>query len=245
MIPKIIHYCWFGNNSMPKLAELCISSWKKYLPDYELRLWNEQNFNVNEISYVREAYDSKKYAFVTDYVRLYVLYTYGGIYMDTDVEVLKNLDIFLQLPAFTGFENPREVPTGIMASKKNGDWVREQLDSYKGRKFILSDGSMDLTTNVQTITLKMQAGGFLLNNSYQIYKEQMHVFPKDYFCPKESSGLIKLTNNSYCIHHFSGSWQPMRLKVKKFFFRKIVGVKLTDMLVITKKKLKIFFTYRK
>ena len=117
MIPKIIHFCWFGNNPKTELAEKCIASWKKFLPDYELKEWNESNFDIDQHPFTREAYQAKKYAFVTDYVRLFVLKEYGGIYMDTDVEVIKNLDCFLQHNAFSGFETSEYVQTGIIGSE--------------------------------------------------------------------------------------------------------------------------------
>ena len=152
MIPKKIHYCWFGRGEKNKLYLSCIESWKKHFPDFEIIEWNEDNFDVNCNDYVREAYESKKYAFVTDYVRLYVLYNYGGIYMDTDVEVLKPLDPFLEHPAFSGFENNDSVPTGIMAARKKNKWIKDLLNEYNDLKFIKEDGSLDLTTNVVRIT---------------------------------------------------------------------------------------------
>jgi mannosyltransferase OCH1-like enzyme len=120
MIPKVVHYCWFGRGPMTSLAEKCLASWKKYLPEYELMLWDEDNFDINIVPYVKEAYESGKFAFVTDYVRLYVLFNFGGIYLDTDVEVLKSLDNMLYLPAFSGYESNKysSFPTGIMASEK-------------------------------------------------------------------------------------------------------------------------------
>ena len=118
MIPKIIHYCWFGGKPLSPMARRCIDSWKKYCPDYQIKRWDETNFDLNSCTYIREAYEAKKWAFITDYVRLCVMYNYGGIYMDTDVEVLKNLDCFLSEKAFSGFESVDRIPTGIMASEK-------------------------------------------------------------------------------------------------------------------------------
>ena len=130
MIPKVIHYCWFGRGKMPEMALKCIESWKKYLPEYKIKEWNEDNFDLDMYPYVREAYDNRKFAFVTDVVRLYALYNEGGIYMDTDVEVLKSLDPFLHHNAFSGFEDDKNIPTGIMASEKGGRWAKENLDYY-------------------------------------------------------------------------------------------------------------------
>ena len=242
MIPKVIHYCWFGRGEMPKLAIKCIESWKKYCPDYELKLWNEDNFNLNLYPYAKEAYESRKFAFVTDVVRLYALYHEGGIYMDTDVEVLKPLDDLLHLSAFSGYESNKNTtfPTGIMASAKGGVWAKEQLDYYNNRHFIKpEDGTLDMKTNAQIITDIMVANGFVLSGEYQVYKNDMHAFPKDYFCPKTSTGVLKLTTNTYCIHHFAGSWveKSFKDKAKLFIFRKILSPKITDFFIRIKRKI--------
>ena len=192
MIPKVIHYCWFGRGKMPDLAVKCIDSWKQHLPEYELRLWNEDTFDINSVLYVKEAYQARKFAFVTDYVRLYAIYNYGGIYMDTDVEVIKNLDDLLNYPAFSGFESDKDIPTGIMASEQYGEWAKEQLGYYAGRHFLLDDGTSDLTSNVQIISRIMSSNGFVLKNSYQVYKNCMHIFPKDFFCPKSIIATLLL-----------------------------------------------------
>ena len=143
---------------MPELALKCIESWHKYMPDYEYKLWNEDNFDITCIPYVKEAYGAGKYAFVTDYVRLYALYTEGGIYMDTDVEVLKPFDDLLSLSGFTGYEGSKFLPpvTGTMASEAGNSWVKEQLDAYLGIHFIKPDGSFDTTTNTTRISIIME-----------------------------------------------------------------------------------------
>ena len=152
MIPKIVHYCWFGKGEKPKLAQKCIASWKKYLSDYEFIEWSEDNFDITSIKYVEEAYICKKYAFVTDYVRLYALYNIGGIYMDTDVEVLTDYDMFLHHKAFSGFESDGNVPTGMMAAEKGNKWIGDLLKYYNDKLFIHDDGSYNLTTNTTIIT---------------------------------------------------------------------------------------------
>ena len=220
MIPKKIHYCWFGRGKMPELAVKCIESWKKYLPEYEIKEWNEDNFDLNLYPYVREAYDNRKFAFVTDVVRLYALYYEGGIYMDTDVEVLKPLDQFLSHNAFSGFEDEHNIPTGIMASEQRGRWAKENLDYYNNAHFVKPDGSLDLTTNVQTITSIMLPYGLKQDNTYQDFPGLITFYPKDYFCPKSySDGKIYLTDRTVTIHHFAGSWltgkEKMRLRLKK------------------------------
>lgn len=212
---------------MPELAKKCIESWKKYLPEYEIKEWNEDTFDVNRHIYTKEAYLSKKYAFITDYVRLYVLKEYGGIYMDTDVEVLKPLDIFLNHPAFSGFEDETHIPTGIMASEKGGVWVTEQLSYYDDKHFIKPDGTLDLTTNVLIMCENMSKQGFKLKNSRQNFRDIIEIYPKDFFCPKSyRTGKIDLTNNTYTIHHFAGSWHTPWQKIKKAIkpiLLKIVG----------------------
>lgn len=243
MIPKIIHYCWFGGKPMPELALNCIESWKKYLPDYELRLWNEETFDLDMFPYTREAYDNRKFAFVTDVVRLWALEKFGGVYMDTDVEVLRPLDDLLTLPAFTGYEaSMANAPvTGLMASAAHGVWVTEQLAYYsQDRHFVKPDGTLDLTTNTVTIANIMEKGGFVINGKYQVYKDDMHIFPVDYFCPLTSTRVLKCTKNTYCIHHFAGSWKERTRGqvIKEWICNKVLGRTLTDKLVQLKRKLK-------
>ena len=207
MIPKKIHYCWFGRNTLPESAVKCIESWKKYLPDYEIKEWNEDNFDLNKYPYVKEAYENRKFAFVTDVVRLYALYNEGGVYMDTDVEVLKSLDPFLKHHAFSGFEDEENVPTGIMAAEKHSKWALDNLNHYDNLHFVKEDGSLDITTNVVTITNYMLNHGLKQNNTYQDFPELITLYPKDYFCPKSyKDGKIYLTENSVTIHHFAGTW---------------------------------------
>lgn len=209
MIPKVIHYCWFGRGKMPKLALKCIQSWKKFCPDYTIKEWNEDNFDLNLFPYAKEAYDNRKFAFVTDVVRLYALYHEGGIYMDTDVEVTKPLDVFLHHHAFSGFESEVDVPTGIMASEKGGQWAKENLDYYKNRHFENPDGTFDLRSNVITITRLLLPHGLKRDNSYQEIDGLITMYPKDYFCPKDHrTREVHLTKNTHCIHHFNGSWWP-------------------------------------
>ncbi|MGM9876384.1 MAG: glycosyltransferase family 32 protein [Bacilli bacterium] len=212
-IPKKIHYCWFGRGKKNELMNKCINSWKEKLSGYEIIEWNEDNFDIESNQYVKEAYDNKKYAFVTDYVRLYVLYNYGGIYMDTDVEVIKSIDCFLDNKAFSGFENNNYVPTGIMASQKGNKWIKILLEEYNNLRFVNSDGTFDLTTNVVRITNKtVEKYNLIPNNTFQDLGDVVF-YPHDYFCPKDwVTGNIKITDNTYTIHHFNGSWHSKKEK---------------------------------
>ena len=192
MIPKVIHYCWFGGNPLPEMARRCIASWKKHCPDYEIIEWNETNFDLNFNPYVKEAYEAKKWAFVTDVVRLYALVTYGGIYMDTDVEVLKPLDAFLEHEAFSGFEAEDHIPTGIMAAEKGAPMFVELLNDYNGVHFKHEDGTLDLTTNVTRITDACLKHGLVLNNQLQVVNG-FALYPNDYFCPKDVYKVRRMT----------------------------------------------------
>lgn len=235
MIPRKIHFCWFGRGPMPELALKCIKSWHRLMPDYEYKLWNEDNFDIHINPYVEEAYQAGKYAFVTDFVRLYALYTEGGIYMDTDVEVLKPYDDLLDLPGFTGYEGSKYLPpvTGTMASAPGNTWVKEQLDAYDGAHFILEDGTLDMTTNTTRISNLMRRGGFIQDGRKQVYKD-MHIFPVNYFCPRQTTGEILIDDNTYCDHHFMGSWGERK---KKSIFLRIIGQKNLTKLIKIKRKL--------
>ena len=206
MIPKVIHYCWFGGNPLPELAQKCIESWKKFCPDYEIKQWDETNFDVNCCDYVREAYEAKKWAFVSDYARLKVLYEYGGIYMDTDVEVIKSLDSILQFEAVSGFESARRVPTGLIASEQKHMMICEFLKDYENIHFIREDGSFDLTTNVSRITQCLFEYGLRQNDTFQTLNG-FTLLPTDYLCPKNCiTKKMSITDNTLTIHHFDGSW---------------------------------------
>lgn len=236
MIPKIIHYCWFGRGPMPELALKCIESWHEHMPDWTYKLWNEDNFDIGIVPYVKEAYEARKFAFVTDYVRLYALYTEGGVYMDTDVEALKSYEDLLGLPAFTGYEGSKKLPpvTGTMASEAGGRWVKEQLDEYDGLHFKREDGTLDMMTNTERISSKMRSNGFVQNGQYQVY-EDMHVFPVEYFCPRQTTGEVLISENTYCDHHFMGTWNES--KSGKPFLLRIAGPRLSVALIKLKRKI--------
>lgn len=207
MIPKKIHYCWFGRGSMPEDVRKCIDSWHKFMPDWEYYLWNEDNFDISLYPYAQEAYKAKKYAFVSDVARLFALKHHGGVYFDTDVLVYKAFDPLLNYNAFAGFEGSKHCPVGtcVIGSEAFGEWVGKQLDDYENRRFVMPDGSFDLTTNVSFITGKMIDDGFVSNGLEQDYGG-IHIFPVDYFCPRHTTGEYIRTENTYCEHLGIGSW---------------------------------------
>jgi len=222
-IPKVIHYCWFGRKEKPLLVELCIESWKKNLTGYTFIEWNEDNFDTKINTYTDEAYTKKKFAFVSDFVRLYVLYNYGGIYLDTDTEILKPLDGFLHHEAFSGFEDIGKLPTCIIGGKKGNSFIKTLLDEYETARFIKPDGSMDLTTNVERITRHVKSISVNINDDIKLVCKGFTVYPRTYFCPI-IWGFSKqcFSDDTHTIHHFAGSWNPKKkligkekLKVKK------------------------------
>lgn len=221
-IPKIIHYVWMGKAPKTAFMQQCMDSWKKYLPDYKIVEWNEETFDIHSVPYTEQAYGCKKWAFVSDYVRLYALYTQGGVYMDTDVEVLQPLDRFLSHPAFSGFESQTDIPTGIMAAEKGNPWIKDLLDYYEGRDFIDANGHMDLTTNVTVITkITEDKYGLVRNGQYQELNGCVCLYPKEVFCPFEyiqyrskKERDASITDNTCTIHHFAGSWQSPWIKLR-------------------------------
>ena len=237
MIPRVIHYCWFGGKHLPKLAQKCLASWKKFCPDYEIIKWDESNFDVKGCGYSREAYEAKKWAFVSDYARLKVLVDNGGIYMDTDVEVVKPLDEFLSHEAFSGFESPGSIPTGIMASEKGFAPFAEMLKDYDTQHFLLTGGGYDFTTNVTRIGRYFSQYGFIPNNTKQTIKG-FTLYPQDYFCPKNLiTQEIASTPNTHAIHHFAGSWLSPYSKFK-LRIQRLVGVKMTERIIRFKRAIK-------
>ena len=228
MIAKVIHYCWFGRNPKQRIEEKCLASWRKYCPDYKIIEWNEDNFDIGSNLYVKQAYESKKWAFVTDVVRLQVLYTHGGIYMDTDIELIRPLDQLLGHQAFSGFEDTASIQTGIMAAEKGHPLFKELLDSYSNRLF-LHNGKPDLTTNVETTTKLLLKKGLRPDNTFQEIAG-LAVYPNDFFCPIDVHTMkLNITKNTFAIHHFFGSWLPFenakrqKYKIRKNSIEKILG----------------------
>lgn len=251
-IPKIIHYCWFGRNPLPELAIKCIESWKKFLPDYEIREWNEDNFDINQSYYTKEAYNKKKYAFVSDYVRLKVIYEYGGIYFDTDVEVIKdfssiftNKDDNSNTLGHLGFERENIVATGLgFSASRHDSVVLEMLKEYNDSHFLI-DGKCDTTPCTIRNTNALIRLGLQPNNKLQIIGSII-VYPTEYFCPIEyDTGKITITKNTYSIHHFGYSWADeysiFVMKIKQKVFNLIKNKKTAEIIFFVVNKFLLVF----
>lgn len=230
MIPKKIHYCWFGNGPKGKKELKCIESWKKYCPGYEIIEWTESNVDLNMMPFVKEAYDSGKYAFVSDVVRLWALVNYGGIYFDTDVEVIKSFDDLLTYSGIIGFENKNYLNTGqCVGAEKNNPVIREMFEYYKDCNFKNSDGTLNLLGCPKVNTEVLERHGLKKDGKFQIL-DGFAVFPPDYFNPYDDpTGRLSITENTYSIHWYSKSWMSkkaiLRSKLLKPVHR-ILGMKL-------------------
>ncbi len=206
MIPKILHYCWFGGAPLPKSAQACLDSWRTHCPDYTVMRWDESNTDLSQERYLREATAARRWAFVSDVVRLQALVKYGGIYLDTDVELIRPLDAFLSLSAFAGFEAPNRIQTALLACEAGHPLFVALLHTYDDAAFQLPNGKYDETPNVVRLTALCQQHGLVLNNTKQTLGG-LTLFPTAYFCPKDfATGRLTLTENTHAIHHFDGSW---------------------------------------
>lgn len=220
MIPKIIHYCWFGRGEKPELAKKCIASWKKFCPDFEICEWNEDNCDYLAIPFMAEAYAAKKYAFVSDVMRLVVLEQYGGVYFDTDVEVLRDISPLLIDEGFLGFENEQFVNSGqVMAAVPHQPVVQAMIEEYKKLHFTNADGSLNAVGCSHLNTDVMERFGLVRNGREQMVAG-IHVYPADYFNPLDSvTGKLTKTENTYSIHWYSMSWLPKYKQIKTKFGR--------------------------
>ncbi|MGM9947033.1 glycosyltransferase family 32 protein [Floccifex sp.] len=228
-IPKVIHYCWFGNNPLPELARKCIDSWKKFCPKYEIKEWNETNFDVNICEYTRGAYNEKKWAFVSDYARFWIIYNFGGIYMDTDVELIASIDDLIETGAYMGCEPKLEsdcydnqfdkynylINPGLgIAAPAHHPFYEEMLNIYNKSSFYNVSGEVDLSTVVYKSTLLLEKYGYKENLNEKILG--ITIYPSDYFCPKNyMTGNLIITKNTRSIHHYSASWHS-KIEKKQF-----------------------------
>ncbi len=215
-IPKKIHYCWFGGNPLTELGQKCVESWKKFFPDYEIIEWNESNYDVNKIPYIKEAYEAKKYAFVSDFARFDILNQYGGLYFDTDVEVIKDMTEIISKGPYLGIEDYGAVNAGLGVACSIGlPIVEEIIEDYKKDHFFKDDIRMN--KNVVTRVSAIFKNHGLTNDNKIQYGADFTIYPIDYFAPKDvKTRVLKLTDNTYSIHHYDGSWATKaRLTYKK------------------------------
>ena len=254
MIPKKIHYCWVGGNPLPKEAQKCIKSWKKYCPEYEIIEWNEHNYDFSKNRYMKEAYEAKKWGFVPDYARLDIIYQHGGVYLDTDVELLRPLDKLLQYKGFAGFESPQSVALGLGFGAEAGNrTIKKLMDSYENLRFLNDDGTLNLVPSPRLNTEVLKAEGLQQNNTLQTVGD-LTIFPSDYFCPRFGyGGKPHKTKNTFSDHHFDASWASEKDKAKwadynkhldaayrkgktSRMIKKIVGARCYDILCRLKEK---------
>lgn len=224
-IPKIIHLIWFGGNEYSPIVKQCINSWKKYAPDYDIKIWNEESFDIKSNSFTEEAYKVKKWAFVSDYVRLYALYNYGGVYIDSDVELLKPIEPILENEhAVTGYSGSEWIPAGFMAAEPKNVWIEELLKYYDNRHFILPDGSFDMKVNNVIITeISKKKFGFVSGDNF-IKTGNVKIYPLKYFTPyckypinfqkEDIKNYLKHFKidpcYSYCVHYGTATWVSNR-----------------------------------
>lgn len=247
MIPKIIHYCWFGKGEKSALINKCIKTWKKYCPDYQIIEWNETNFDVEVHQYCKSAFQKRSWAFVSDYARLKIIYDKGGIYLDTDVELTKNLDFLLENKFFCGFELQHAVNTGIgFGAEKDSIIVKKMLEEYNDVSFITPLGKLNKTPCTYYNSAALSKLGVKLNNTYQ-KASAYTIYPTDFFSPKSyETGIINITHNTTSIHHFESSWEDIKSHKKKMkqhricaFWGQKIGTKIIfvmEIFSIIKKK---------
>lgn len=222
MIPKIIHLCWLSNDAYPPKISKCINSWKKYLPDYKIMLWDTKRFDINESTWVKQAFIKKKYAFAADYIRFYALYNYGGIYLDSDVEVLKSFDDLLQFPYFIGAEKAGTIEAAIIGTEKGTEWIKSCMNYYTNRCFIKPDTSLDIRKLPEIMVEKLQKDKIIrylkVSEMKDIkkmdFQKEILIMPNEYFSPKIfDSREVIITTNTYAIHHYQNSWFSHKAKI--------------------------------
>lgn len=233
MIPKIIHFCWLSGDPYPNSIQKCLDSWQKHLPDYEFMLWDTKRFNLEDNIWVKQAFETKKYAFAADYIRLYAVYHHGGIYMDTDIEVIKPFNDLLNRPYFVGAEGHGIIEAGVFGAQKHSPWVKQCLDYYTGKAFIKPDGTLDTWTlprimmqQISQIKTFKEVMPTEVSAQKQLEEPNtMYMFPKDFFCAKNhGTGVIEQTPNTYTIHHFAMSWMPKKRTFLPNLKRKLMSI---------------------
>ena len=212
MIPRVIHYCWFGGNELTPLAKKCIASWRQFFPDYEIKEWNEQNFDVNQVMFTEEAYKLKNYAYVSDYVRFWVLYHFGGMYFDTDVEVIRPMNDVLEKGPFMGFEQAGECPAvnpGLgLAAVPGMSLYKAILNRFEHMSFLTENGNSDPYTMIPMVTDLLKERGLVCNGTIERIA-CVNIYPPDWFNPfDDATGKLRKTENTRTIHWFAKSWMP-------------------------------------
>ena len=227
MIPKKIHYCWLGGNPLPPLAEMCLASWKKYCPDYEIILWNEENYDFTKHPYMKQALEAKKWGFVPDYARLDIIYQHGGIYLDTDVEIVKNIDELLKNDFYAGFESEGVVALGLGFGAVPGHpLLKEMMEDYDNYSFVNADGSLNQLPSPQIQTKLLQKYGLQCDSSrLQVLPGNLTIYPENFFAPRNAARVPEALPESYSVHHYMASWcddqisRKIRNILKKAVFR--------------------------
>lgn len=211
-IPQIIHYCWFGDGEIPQKEQKCIETWKEKFPEYKLMLWNEDNFDIEQCVFVKQAYESKEYAFVSDYARTKVLYEFGGLYLDTDVEVKKDFPDSEYENGFMGFERRKFLGTAVMASVPKNEIILKLVRFYEKQPFLQKNGDRNIIANVSLLTDIMVEEGLVLGGSEQDCGG-FHIYPREYFYPKKTdTGEFLITEKTCAIHRCHNSWMTEREK---------------------------------
>jgi mannosyltransferase OCH1-like enzyme len=249
MIPKIIHYCWFGTSGIPDHVNTFVETWRMHNPDYQIKCWSEENIDISDCVYAQEALEHKKWAFLSDYIRLLVLAEYGGIYLDTDVECLKSFDALLTNMVFFGFEDDDRISTATIGAIPNHPLFAELVNNYKKRKFYIDCNKFDYTTNVKYITQQLVNNyNLYLNGKFQVINSEICIYPQSYFSPISFEDKICIKNSeTYSIHHFEGSWMSPKAKFNIVInqkIKRIFGKKIGNLLAKTFNRMFVVFTHR-
>lgn len=242
-IPKIIHYCWLSGSAYPQLVQDCMESWKKFCPDYEIVLWDMNKFDVHSVKWVEQAVQQKKWAFAADYIRLYALYNYGGIYLDSDYELLKPLDPYLTYGGVLSAESKHSICMAMMAVEPKCPWIKEMLDEYENVDFVDSSGKMDIVPNSKKAQAYLEKKyNYSWANEKQQLSEDLVIFPEEIFSPLNCfTGVLNVTKNTVGIHHYDNMWKSKKDKLKKRLMQlgtRIIGEDNRHRLVVLKNKLK-------
>lgn len=248
MIPKIIHYCWLSGDPVPAKLQKCMESWKKHLPDYEIMLWNFDRFPKDQSTWVAQAFNNRKYAFAADYIRLYALYNYGGIYLDMDVEVLKTFDPLLQLHTMLCWQKGADgLEVATFGAEKGAEWIADCLSYYDGRNFAMPDGTLSTTPLPNIVEDTLRQKGYKFADCHSIddaknveNKNESHTLPvldDCFFSPRSyDDAKMHITADTYSIHHFAGTWLPWYSRLKRTVFNSL-GMKNQNPIKTLRKKL--------